>query len=127
MKLPLASRGVKVEGVLMALNNTEPKPLSFNPSHLEAVNTVVLGKVRAKQVIAGNTEEAKKKHMPILLHGHMLHLIMNLLGTLNVGLNAELNWGIALNSNTEQGEGHAQQYERDLEGSFRWSTRNGRN
>jgi hypothetical protein len=69
--------------------------------------------------------EVQRLFMPIFLHGHMLHLIINLLGTLQLGLNAELNWGIALNSNTEQGEGHAQRYERDLEGSFRWSTRNG--
>jgi membrane associated rhomboid family serine protease len=69
--------------------------------------------------------EVQRLFMPIFLHGHMLHLIINLLGTLQLGLNAELNWGIALNSNAEQGEGHAQRYERDLEGSFRWSTRNG--
>ena len=43
--------------------------LVANPSHLEAVNTVVLGKVRAKQFFSGNREEDKKKHMPILLHG----------------------------------------------------------
>ena len=43
--------------------------LVANPSHLEAVNPVVLGKVRAKQFFSGNREEDKKKHMPILLHG----------------------------------------------------------
>ena len=43
--------------------------LVANPSHLEAVNPVVLGKVRAKQFFSGNREEDKKKHMSVLLHG----------------------------------------------------------
>lgn len=43
--------------------------LVANPSHLEAVNPVVLGKIRAKQFFSGNREEDKKKHMPVLLHG----------------------------------------------------------
>jgi 2-oxoglutarate dehydrogenase E1 component len=38
-----------------------------NPSHLEAVNTVVLGKVRAKQRERGDTE--REKIAAILLHG----------------------------------------------------------
>ena len=41
--------------------------LTANPSHLEAVNTVVLGKVRAKQRQYGDTE--RDKVMGILLHG----------------------------------------------------------
>jgi 2-oxoglutarate dehydrogenase E1 component len=41
--------------------------LTANPSHLEAVNPVVLGKVRAKQAQRGDT--ARKKVMPVLLHG----------------------------------------------------------
>ena len=41
--------------------------LTANPSHLEAVNTVVLGKVRAKQQQLGDTE--RQKVMGILLHG----------------------------------------------------------
>ncbi len=41
--------------------------LTANPSHLEAVNPVVLGKVRAKQDQRKDT--AKSKVMPILLHG----------------------------------------------------------
>jgi 2-oxoglutarate dehydrogenase E1 component len=41
--------------------------LTANPSHLEAVNPVVLGKVRAKQSQLGDTE--RKKVLPILLHG----------------------------------------------------------
>ena len=38
-----------------------------NPSHLEAVDPVVLGKVRAIQTIIG--DNARKQVMPILLHG----------------------------------------------------------
>ncbi|MDX1540006.1 MAG: 2-oxoglutarate dehydrogenase E1 component [Geminicoccaceae bacterium] len=41
--------------------------LTANPSHLEAVNPVVLGKVRAKQTQQGDTERSKV--MGILLHG----------------------------------------------------------
>jgi 2-oxoglutarate dehydrogenase E1 component len=43
--------------------------LVANPSHLEAVNPVAIGKVRAKQFFSGNKPEDKKKHLPILLHG----------------------------------------------------------
>jgi 2-oxoglutarate dehydrogenase E1 component len=43
--------------------------LVANPSHLEAVDPVVIGKIRAKQYFSGDTEEAKKKHIPIVLHG----------------------------------------------------------
>ncbi|MEM7192098.1 MAG: 2-oxoglutarate dehydrogenase E1 component, partial [Pseudomonadota bacterium] len=41
--------------------------LTANPSHLEIVDPVVLGKVRAKQDQAGDTE--RKEIMPLLLHG----------------------------------------------------------
>ena len=41
--------------------------LTANPSHLEAVNPVVLGKVRAKQDQLGDTE--RKQVLAILLHG----------------------------------------------------------
>ena len=41
--------------------------LTPNPSHLEAVNTVVLGKVRAKQQLRG--DEDRKQVVGILLHG----------------------------------------------------------
>jgi 2-oxoglutarate dehydrogenase E1 component len=41
--------------------------LVANPSHLEAVDTVVVGKVRAKQYYDNDTD--RHKSMPILLHG----------------------------------------------------------
>lgn len=41
--------------------------LMANPSHLEAVNTVVQGKVRAKQYYTEDKE--RSRIMPILLHG----------------------------------------------------------
>lgn len=41
--------------------------LTANPSHLEAVNPVVLGKVRAKQDMLG--DDARNKVMGILIHG----------------------------------------------------------
>ena len=47
--------------------NTVHLSLTANPSHLEAVNAVVLGKVRAKQTQFGEGSYAKV--MPILLHG----------------------------------------------------------
>ncbi len=47
--------------------NTVHLSLTANPSHLEAVNPVVLGKVRAKQAQYGDT--SRTKVMAILLHG----------------------------------------------------------
>ncbi len=41
--------------------------LAFNPSHLEAVNPVVLGSIRARQAMYHDT--ARKVFMPILVHG----------------------------------------------------------
>ncbi|QDU94999.1 2-oxoglutarate dehydrogenase E1 component [Lignipirellula cremea] len=41
--------------------------LCFNPSHLEFVNTVALGRVRAKQDQSGDTE--RRRGMSILIHG----------------------------------------------------------
>ncbi len=41
--------------------------LAANPSHLECVNPVVVGKVRAKQILSDDTESVKV--MPLLLHG----------------------------------------------------------
>lgn len=43
--------------------------LVANPSHLEACDPVVIGKIRAKQVISGNRPEDLNKFMPILIHG----------------------------------------------------------
>lgn len=48
-------------------NNTVHLSLTANPSHLEAVNPVVIGKVRAKQDQLKDTERTKV--MAILLHG----------------------------------------------------------
>ena len=47
--------------------NTVHLSLTANPSHLEAVNPVVLGKVRAKQDQFGDVNRTQV--MPILLHG----------------------------------------------------------
>jgi len=41
--------------------------LCFNPSHLEYVNTVALGRMRAKQDVQGDTE--RRQGMVILIHG----------------------------------------------------------
>jgi len=48
-------------------NNTVHLSLTANPSHLEAVNPVVIGKVRAKQDQLKDTDRTKV--MAILLHG----------------------------------------------------------
>ncbi|MBT3466520.1 MAG: 2-oxoglutarate dehydrogenase E1 component, partial [Rhodobacteraceae bacterium] len=48
-------------------NNTVHLSLTANPSHLEAVNPVVIGKVRAKQDQYNDSERTSV--MPILLHG----------------------------------------------------------
>ncbi len=47
--------------------NTVHLSLTANPSHLEAVNPVVLGKVRAKQEQYG--DKSRRSVLPILLHG----------------------------------------------------------
>ncbi|MCR8724061.1 2-oxoglutarate dehydrogenase E1 component [Frigidibacter sp. ROC022] len=47
--------------------NTVHLSLTANPSHLEAVNPVVLGKARAKQYQLNDTDRTKV--LPILLHG----------------------------------------------------------
>jgi len=56
-----ASADREFEGKRMHLS------LTANPSHLEAVNPVVLGKVRAKQAILG--DEPREKVMGLLMHG----------------------------------------------------------
>ncbi|GMH76819.1 hypothetical protein TL16_g07208 [Triparma laevis f. inornata] len=43
--------------------------LVANPSHLECVNPLVVGKSRAKQFYCGNRDEDTKAVVPILLHG----------------------------------------------------------
>mmetsp|Transcript_27829 Transcript_27829/g.69902 ORF Transcript_27829/g.69902 Transcript_27829/m.69902 type:complete len:1019 (+) Transcript_27829:71-3127(+) len=52
-----------------ANGRTATVTLEANPSHLETVNTVTLGRARAKQYYGGNTEENQKKVMPVLFHG----------------------------------------------------------
>ncbi|MBJ3763914.1 2-oxoglutarate dehydrogenase E1 component [Maribius pontilimi] len=47
--------------------NTVHLSLTANPSHLEAVNPVVLGKARAKQDQLGDKD--RQKVLPVLLHG----------------------------------------------------------
>ncbi|MCB1140024.1 MAG: 2-oxoglutarate dehydrogenase E1 component [Leptospiraceae bacterium] len=41
--------------------------LAFNPSHLEVINPVVMGSIRARQQKAGDTE--RRNHLPLLIHG----------------------------------------------------------
>ncbi|MDC9701221.1 MAG: 2-oxoglutarate dehydrogenase E1 component [Alphaproteobacteria bacterium] len=43
--------------------------LAANPSHLEIINPVVLGKVRAKQEQHGCTPEDRRAVIPLLIHG----------------------------------------------------------
>lgn len=43
--------------------------MTFNPSHLEFVNPVVEGRVRAKQDRKGSDDAARKAVMPLLIHG----------------------------------------------------------
>ena len=44
--------------------------LAANPSHLEAVNAVVVGKARAKQYLIGSQKQpGHGRVLPILLHG----------------------------------------------------------
>eukprot|EP00933_Yihiella_yeosuensis_P031830 TRINITY_DN25437_c0_g1_i1.p1 TRINITY_DN25437_c0_g1~~TRINITY_DN25437_c0_g1_i1.p1 ORF type:complete len:1020 (+),score=228.07 TRINITY_DN25437_c0_g1_i1:73-3132(+) len=43
--------------------------LEANPSHLETVNTVTLGRSRAKQYYLGNTDDTRSRIMPVLFHG----------------------------------------------------------
>jgi 2-oxoglutarate dehydrogenase E1 component len=50
-------------------NNTVHLSLTANPSHLEIVDPVVLGKVRAKQDQRGATRDDRTMVMPLLIHG----------------------------------------------------------
>ncbi|MCB6178531.1 2-oxoglutarate dehydrogenase E1 component [Rhodobacter sp. Har01] len=49
--------------------NTVHLSMTANPSHLEAVNPVVLGKVRAKQDQNGDPPDERISVLPLLLHG----------------------------------------------------------
>eukprot|EP00931_Biecheleriopsis_adriatica_P033817 TRINITY_DN1960_c0_g1_i2.p1 TRINITY_DN1960_c0_g1~~TRINITY_DN1960_c0_g1_i2.p1 ORF type:complete len:1021 (-),score=228.48 TRINITY_DN1960_c0_g1_i2:101-3163(-) len=53
----------------LANGKTITATLEANPSHLETVNTVTLGRTRAKQYYMGNTDESRKRVLPILFHG----------------------------------------------------------
>merc|ERR1711962_200041 len=59
--------GTYIERLNRANNRNIKLSVVANPSHLEAVNPVVEGKVRAEQFYRGDTEG--KKAMSILLHG----------------------------------------------------------
>src|SRR6186997_900779 len=50
-------------------NNQVHLSLTANPSHLEIVDPVVLGKVRAKQDQHGDSPEERISAMPLLIHG----------------------------------------------------------
>src|SRR6188508_2310022 len=50
-------------------NNKIHLSLTANPSHLEIVDPVVLGKVRAKQDQHGDSPEERISAMPLLIHG----------------------------------------------------------
>jgi 2-oxoglutarate dehydrogenase E1 component len=50
-------------------NNQVHLSLTANPSHLEIVDPVVLGKVRAKQDLFGDKPEDRISAMPLLIHG----------------------------------------------------------
>ena len=58
--------------------------LAFNPSHLEFVNPVVTGRVRAKQDRRGDLE--RKKVVPLLIHGDAAFIGQGIVAeTLNLG------------------------------------------
>ena len=48
--------------------------LAPNPSHLEAVNSVVEGMARARQRLIGNTDK-RDRVLPILLHGNIAEVM----------------------------------------------------
>lgn len=41
--------------------------LGFNPSHLEVINPVVMGSIRARQTMSN--DEGRLRHLPLLIHG----------------------------------------------------------
>jgi 2-oxoglutarate dehydrogenase E1 component len=60
--------GYSVDKVASRSGKTVHASMAFNPSHLEAVNPVVLGMTRAKQRRRRDTSE-RKKVVPVLIHG----------------------------------------------------------
>ncbi len=60
--------GYSADKVSPVSGKTVHASLAFNPSHLEAVNPVVCGMVRAKQRRRRDTSE-RKKVVPVLIHG----------------------------------------------------------
>ena len=59
--------GTYIERLNRATNKNISLSVVANPSHLEAVNPIVEGKVKAEQFYRGDTEG--KKAMSVLLHG----------------------------------------------------------
>lgn len=53
----------------MPCGRTVNVTLECNPSHLETVAPVALGRTRAKQFYSGNTSESQANTMPIVIHG----------------------------------------------------------
>ena len=60
--------GYSSEYALAGTDETIHLSMAFNPSHLEFVNPVVVGRARAKQDRTGR-DDAKRLIMPFLLHG----------------------------------------------------------
>jgi 2-oxoglutarate dehydrogenase E1 component len=60
--------GYSVDKVSPKTGKSVHASMAFNPSHLEAVNPVVVGMVRAKQRRRRDTSE-RKKVIPVLIHG----------------------------------------------------------
>lgn len=67
VKYHLGTRSEILVKGLDDIDRTVHVSLAANPSHLEAVNPVVLGKARAKQFFINDT--SMKRVMPLLLHG----------------------------------------------------------
>ena len=68
--------GTRSDLTIKDLNGVEHNvhlSLAANPSHLEAVNPVVIGKTKAKQFYLQNdcisVNDTRRRVMPILLHG----------------------------------------------------------
>jgi len=55
--------------IMMHDHGSATLTLEANPSHLETVGPVGLGRTRAKQYYLGNTAETRKRVVPIVMHG----------------------------------------------------------